>query len=142
MRSAIFTLVGAIVVSTAALLYGMVFLDAAMQEPAFFLVIGSTLAGGFLGLLVAELTRRSGARRIPLFLLGTVGGLLAGLVYGVIGLEEGACFDTGSCGWVFLGRLFQYPWMPIALWTVFGGFVGTLLGLVAGFGFLRRESAV
>jgi RsiW-degrading membrane proteinase PrsW (M82 family) len=145
MRSAIFTLVGAILLSTATLLYGMVFLDGAVQEPAFFLVIGSTLVGGFLGLLVAELTRPSGIRRTQLILLGAVGGLLAGLAYGVIALEEGCepgFIDPGPCGWVFLGRLFLRPWTPIALWTVFGGFVGALLGFVASFGYLRRESAV
>jgi hypothetical protein len=145
MRSAILTLVGAILLSTATLLYGMVFLDGAVQEPAFFLVIGSTLVGGFLGLLVAELTRPSGIRRTQLGLLGAVGGLLAGLDYGVISLEEGCeagFIDPGPCGWVFLGRLFLRPGTPIALWAIFGGFVGALLGLVAGFGFLRREPAV
>jgi hypothetical protein len=125
MRSAIFTLVGAILLATATFPYGMVFLDGATQEPAFRFVIGGTLVGGFLGLLVAALTRPSGTQRTPLIILGAVGGLLAGLAYGVIALEEArepGC-DTGFCGWVFLGRLFQYPWMPIALWTVFGGFV-------------------
>jgi RsiW-degrading membrane proteinase PrsW (M82 family) len=134
MRSAIFTLVGAILVSTAALLYGMVFLDGAMQEPAFFLVIGSTVLGGFLGLLIAALTRPSRTRPAQLILLGAVGGLLAGLAYGVVALEE-ACepggIDPGPCGWLFLGRLFQYPWMPIALWAVLGGVVGTFLGWTA-----------
>lgn len=132
MRSAIFTLVGAILVSTATLLYGLVFFDGAMQEPAFLLVIGSTLAGGFLGLLVAELTRPSGTRRTRLIVLGAVGGLLAGLAYGVIGLHcPPSGSDTGACGWVFLGRLSRYFWMPVALWTVFGGVLGALLAWIA-----------
>jgi RsiW-degrading membrane proteinase PrsW (M82 family) len=134
MRSAIFTLAGAILVSTATLLYGMVFLDGAMQEPAFFLVIGSTLVGGFLGFLVTELTRLPGTRPIQLNLLGAVGGLLAGLAYGVIALEEGCepgFIDPGPCGWVFLGRFFVRPWTPIALWTVSGGMVGAFLGWTA-----------
>jgi hypothetical protein len=131
MRSAIFTLVGAVLLATATLAYGMVFLDGAMQEPAFRLVIGGTLGGGFLGLLVAAMTRPSGIRRTQLIILGAVGGLLAGLAYGVIGNEEAHGCDTGFCGWVFLGRLFEYVWMPIALWTVFGGFVGALLAWIA-----------
>lgn len=145
MRSAIFTLVGAILVSTATLLYGLVFFDGAMQEPAFFLVIGGTLVGGFLSLLVAELTRPPGIRRTQLILLGAVGGVLAGLAYGVIALEEGCepgLPDPDPCGWVFLGGLFFRPWTPIALWTVFGGFVGAFLGLVAGSRLLRRVFAV
>jgi len=111
--------------------YGMVFLDGAMREPAFRLAISGTLVGGFLGLLIAAMTRPSGTRRTPLIVLGAVGGLLAGLVYGVVGLEEGACGDTGSCGWVFLGRVFGYPWMPIALWTVLGGVFGAMLAWIA-----------
>jgi hypothetical protein len=144
-RSVIFTLAGAVLLMIATFSYGMVFLDGAMQEPAFRLVIGGTPLGGFLGLLVAAMTRPSRTRRTTLILLGAVGGILVGLVYGVVGLEEAACgpgFDGGFCGWVFLGRLFLYPWMPVALWTVFGGFVGALLALLAGFGFVRRESAV
>jgi hypothetical protein len=127
-RSAIFTLTGAVLLMIATFSYGMVFLDGAMQQSAFQLVIGGTLVGGFLGFLVAELTRPSGIRRTRLTVLGAVGGLLAGLVYGVIALECPPGSDTGACGWVFLGRLFQYPWMPIALWAVFGGFVGAFLG--------------
>jgi hypothetical protein len=109
------------------------------------LVIGGTVVGGFVGLLVAELTRPSGARRKRLVLLGAVGGLVAGLAYGMIGLEEGCkpgFIGPGPCGWVFLGRLFLRPWTPIALWTVFGGFVGAFLGLVAGSRSLRRVSAL
>ena len=111
--------------------YGMVFLDGTMQESAFRLVIGGTVVGGFLGLLVAELTRPSGARRTRLIVFGAVAGLLGGLVHGVIALEEGCepgSLDPGPCGWVFLGNLFQRFWTPIALWTVFGGFVGAFLG--------------
>jgi hypothetical protein len=142
-RSAIFTVAGAVLLMFATLSYGLVFFDGATQESAYGLVIGGTVVGGFLGLLLAELTRSSGARRIPLILLGAVGGLLAGLVYGVIALEEGcepSSVEAVPC-WVFLGRLYGYPWMPIVLWTVFGGFVGGLLGLVAGFGLPRREPA-
>jgi hypothetical protein len=134
MRSAIFTLVGAVLLMIATLFYGYVFLDGAMQEPAFRLVIGGTVVGGFLGLLVAELTRPSGARLRRLILLGAVGGLVAGLAYGMIGLEEGCepgFIDPGPCGWVFLGSLFRRPWAPIALWTVFGGFLGALLAWIA-----------
>jgi hypothetical protein len=134
MRSAISTLVGAVLLAIATFFYGMVFLVGATQEPAFRLVIGGTLLGGFLGLLVAAMTRPSGTRRTPLIILGAVAGVLAGLVYGVIALEE-ACesggIDLGPCGWVFLGGSFRYPWMPIALWTVFGGFVGAFLGWIA-----------
>jgi hypothetical protein len=143
-RSAIFTLAGAALLMIATFSYGFVFMDRATQESAFRLVIGGTVVGGFLGLLVAELTRSSGPRRIPLILLGAVGGLLAGLVYGVVALEEGcqpSSVKAVAC-WVFVGRLFRYPWMPIALWTVFGGFIGALVGLAAGFGLPRRESAV
>lgn len=125
--------------------YGFVFLDGATQESAFRLVIGGTVSGGFLGLLVAELARPSGARRTRLILLGVVGGLISGLVYGVIALEEGCepgSPDPGPCGWMFLGTLFRRHWTPVALWTVLGGSVGALLGFVAGFGFLRRGSAV
>ena len=145
MRSTIFTLAGAVLLMFASLSYGFVFFDGATQESAFGLVIGGTVVGGFLGLLLAELTRSSGARRIPLILLGVVGGLLAGLVYGVIALEEGCepgSPDPGPCGWVFLGSLFRRFWTPIALWTFLGALVGALLGLVAGFGFLRRGTAV
>jgi hypothetical protein len=131
MRSVIFILAGAVLLMIATFLFAMVFLDGAMQEPAFRLVIGCTLVGGFLGLLVAALTRPSGIRRTQLILRGAVAGLLAGLVYGVIGLEEAACFDTGFCGWVFLGRLFVPPWIPIALWAAFGGFVGAFLAWTA-----------
>jgi H+/Cl- antiporter ClcA len=133
MRSAIFTLVGAILLATATLAYGMVFLDGAMQEPAFRMVIGGTVVGGFLGLLVAALTRSPGTRRTPLIFLGAVGGLLAGLVYGVIALEEGCepGSDTGCYGWVFLGSLFRRPWMPIALWTVLGGVLGAMFAWIA-----------
>jgi hypothetical protein len=134
MRSAIFTLVGAVLLATVTFAYGMVVLDGAMQEPAFRMVIGGTVVGGFLGLLVAALTRPPGTRRTPLILLGAVGGLLAGLVYGVVGLEEAACgpgFDHGFCGWAFLGRQFKYFWMPIALWTVFGGVLGAVLAWIA-----------
>lgn len=74
----------------ATLSYGLVLFDGATQESALGLVIGGTVVGGFLGLLVAELTRSSGARSIPLIPLGAFGGLLAGLVYGVIALEEAA----------------------------------------------------
>lgn len=130
-RSAIFTLAGAVLLMIATFSYEMVFLDGEMQESALRFVIGGTLIGGFLGLLVAAMTRPSGTRRTPLILLGAVGGLLAGLVYGVIALECPAGSDTGGCGWVFLGRLFLYPWMPIALWTVFGGIVGAFLGWTA-----------
>jgi hypothetical protein len=131
MLSAIFTLAGAVLLMIATFSYAMVFLDGAIQESAFRLVIGGTLVGGFLGLLVAELTRPSGTRPTRLIVFGIVGGLLGGLVYGVIGLQEGCepGSDTGGgCGWVFLGRSFALPWMPIALWIVFGGFVGALLG--------------
>ena len=143
MRSAVFTLAGAVLLMFATLSYGLVLFDGATQESASGLVIGGTVVGGFLGLLLAGLTRSSGPRRIPLILLGAFGGLLAGLVYGVIVLEEGCepgSLDPGPCGWVFLGSLFRRPWTPVALWTAFGGFVGALLGLVAGFVFLRRES--
>jgi hypothetical protein len=134
MRSAIFTLVGATLLSTATFFYGLVFLDGATREPAFRLVIGATVVGGFLGLLVAALTRPSGTRRTPLIFLGAVGGLLAGLVYGWIALEE-ACepgfIDPGPCGWVFLGGLFRYFWTPIAMWTVLGGVLGAMLVWIA-----------
>lgn len=134
MRSAIFILVGAVFLMAATFFYGFVFLAGAMQEPAFRLVIGGTLVGGVLGLLVAAMTRPSGTGQTQLILTGAVGGLLAGLVYGVVGLEEAACgpgFGHAFCGWVFLGRLFMYPWMPIALWSVFGGVAGALLGSIA-----------
>jgi hypothetical protein len=134
MRSAIFTLVGAILLSTATSVYGMVFLDGAVQEPAFFLVIGGTVLGGFLGLLVAALTRPSGTRPTQLILLGAVGGLLAGLAYGVIALQEGCepdFIDPGPCGWVFLGGLFRRPWMPITLWTVLGSVLGAMFAWIA-----------
>jgi hypothetical protein len=142
-RSAIFTLVGAVLLMIATFSYAIVFLDGAMHQSAFRLVIGGTVVGGSLGLLVAELTRPSGTRRTGLIILGAVGGLLAGLVYGVIALEEGC--EPGSAtscdGWVFLGSLFRRPWTPAALWTVFGGSVGALLGFVAGLWFLRRGPA-
>lgn len=143
-RSAIFTLAGAVLLMFAALSYGLVFIDGATQESAFGLVIGGTVVGGFLGLLLPELTRSSGARRIPLILLGAVGGLLAGFVYGVLTLEVGcepSSVKAVAC-WMFLGRVFRYPWMPIALWTVFGGVMGALVGLAAGFGLTRRVSPV
>lgn len=141
-RSAIFTLVGAVLLMIATFSYSMIFMDGAMHESAFRLVVEGTVVGGFLGLLLAELTRPSGTRRTRLIILGAVGGLLAGLVYGVIALEEGCepGSDTGCHGWVFLGSVFGHPWTPIALWTVLGGSVGALLGFVAGFGFPHRES--
>lgn len=142
-RSAIFTLAGAVLLMIASFSYAMIFLDGAMHQSAFRLVIGGTVVGGFLGPLIAELTRPSGTRRTRLIILGAVGGLLAGLVYGVIALQEGC--EPGSAtscgGWVFLGSLFRRPWTPIALWTLFGGSVGALLGFVVGFEFLRQVSA-
>lgn len=83
MRSAIVTLAGAVLLMFATLSYGLVFFEGATQKSAYGLVIGGTVVGGLLGLLLAELTRSSGPRRIPLILLGAAGGLLAGLVYGV-----------------------------------------------------------
>jgi hypothetical protein len=102
------------------------------------LAVRSLLAGGSvgasLGLLVAALTRPSGTRLSQLILLGAVGGLLAGLAYGVMALED-ACgpgfIDPGPCGWVFVGLLFRRPWMPIALWTVFGGVLGAMFAWIA-----------
>jgi hypothetical protein len=134
MRSAIFILAGALLLTIAAFLYGFAFLDGAMQQPAFRVVVTGTLIGAFLGLLVAAITRPSGTRRTPLIFLGAVGGLLAGLVYGWIALEE-ACepgfIDPGPCGWVFLGGLFRYFWTPIAMWTVLGGVLGAMLVWIA-----------
>jgi hypothetical protein len=142
-RSAIFTLAGAVPLMIATFSYAMIFLDGPMEESAFRLVIGGSVVGGFLGLLVAELTRPSGTRRTRLAIL-TVGGLLAGLVYGVIALEE-VCEPgphVGCYGWVFLGSLFRRFWAPIALWIVFGASIGALLGYVAGFRLARPESAL
>jgi len=134
MRSAIFILAGALLLTIAAFLYGFAFLDGAMQQPAFRVVVTGTLIGAFLGLLVAAITRPSGTRRTPLILLGAFGGVLAGLVYGWISLIMDGCersSDIECAGWVFLGSWFRYPWMPIALWTVFGGVVGAFLGWTA-----------
>lgn len=97
------------------------------------LLVGGSV-GASLGLLVAALTRASGTRPTQLILLGAVGGLLAGLAYGVMALED-ACepgfIDPGPCGWVFLGRLFGRPWTPITLWSVSGGVLGALLAWIA-----------
>ena len=60
MRSAIFTLAGAVLLMFATLSYGLVLFGGATKESAFGLVIGGTVVGGFLGLLVAEQTRRPG----------------------------------------------------------------------------------
>jgi hypothetical protein len=140
MRSAIFLLVGALLLAIATFLYGFVFLDGAMEQPAFRLVVGGTLVGGFIGLLLAALTRPSGARRTSLFLIGALGGLFAGLAFGVISLECPPGSEADCLGWEFLGRGFHYPWMPIALWTVVGGCVGAIIGLIAA-GLVREQKS-
>ena len=134
-RSAIFVLVGAIVGATATFFFGMIVFenwDGGMHELAYRLVFGGMLVGAFVGLLAAALTRPAVPRRVRLVVLGIVGGLLAGLVYGVVSQAQASCgADDGSCGWAFLGRQFQDPWMPIALWTVFGAVTGAVLSWAA-----------
>jgi len=142
MRSAIFTLIGAFLLATATFLYGMVFLGGAVQRHAFLVGVGGTLAGGYLGLLVAALTRPSGVRRTQLILRGAIAGLLAGLVYGVVGLGESCgsgIIDKGFCGLAFLGRLSGPPWIPIALWTLLGGVLGAVLAWIAAAGLRKKR---
>jgi hypothetical protein len=138
-RTWIFVLVGEILIGFASFLFAMTrdpdgWNGLTMRELAVrSLLVGGSVGAG-LGLLVAALTRPSVTRPTQLILLGAVSGLLAGLAYGVMALED-ACepgfIDPGPCGWVFLGLLFRRPWTPIALWAVFGGGLGAMLAWIA-----------
>lgn len=136
-RTWIFVLVGEILIGFASFLFAMTrdpdrWNALTMRQLAVRSVLVGGSVGASLGLLVAA--RASAIRPTQLILLGAIGGLLAGLTYGVMALE-GACepgfIDRGPCGWVFLGRLFRRPWMTIALWTMFGGMLGGMFAWIA-----------
>ena len=136
-RNWIFVLVGEILIGFASLLFAVTrdpdgWNALTMRQVAVRSILLGGSVGASLGLLVAA--RASGTRPTQLILLGAVGGLLAGLAYGTMALED-ACepgfIDRGPCGWVFLGRLFRRPWMPIALWTMFGGMLGGMFAWIA-----------
>jgi hypothetical protein len=136
-RTWIFVLVGEILIGFASFLFAMTrdpdrWNALTMRQLAVRSILVGGSVGASLGLLVAA--RASGIRPTQLILLGAISGLLAGLAYGTMALED-ACepgfIDRGPCGWVFLGRLFRRPWMPIALWTMFGGMLGGMFAWIA-----------
>jgi len=130
-------LVGAVLFGSASFFYGLVLFQnglagLTMQELAIWLVGVGVTAGAFLGFLVPWVMAATFRRWARFLILGTVSGLLVGVVFG-FNVDE-ACevgIDQGFCGSPYFGSLVS-PWIGVALWTVTGGIVGGVLGLAAG----------
>jgi hypothetical protein len=107
-------------------------------------VVGVQMAV-FLALLFAQMTAPSVKPRSAFFLFGLFGavcGLIAGVVFGLVGIQEEVCgpedFDALECGWSVFGVGFVelLPWPLFGLVVALGVILGTVGGVTAAW--LRR----
>lgn len=106
-----------------------------LPELTIWLFVVGSMTVAFLGLLFVEMRAPSDKRRRRLFLFGLFGavcGLIAGVAYGIVGIDE-VCGGDGfeiECSWAVLG------WGSVSLsaWPTFGLVValGVILGAVGG----------
>lgn len=102
------------------------------------IVVGLQIAA-FLVLLFDRMTAPSVKRRtaFSLFaLFGAVCGLVAGVVFGIVGIKEEVCgggdFDALECGWSVLGvGSAQLFWPAFGLVVALGVILGTVGGVTA-----------
>jgi len=111
-------------------------------------VVGVQMAV-FLALLFAQMTAPSVKPRTALVLFGLFGalcGLIAGVVFGIVGIQEEVCgpedFDALECGWSVFGVGFGElsPWPLFGLVVALGVILGTVGGVTAAW--LTRRSGV
>ena len=145
-RTWILVPVGAILIGFASFLFAMTrdpdgWNGLTMRELAVrSLAVGGSV-GAILGLLTARVTKPSKGRRLSLVTLFALIGAAVGIV---LTFAAGSVCSDGVtesfCGLNFLVWNFSST-VAVALSAALGGLVGALLGLVAGFGLPRGESA-
>jgi hypothetical protein len=103
------------------------------------IVVGLQMAV-FLALLFAQMTAPSVKPRSAFFLFGLFGavcGLIAGVVFGIVGIKEEVCgpedFDALECGWSVFGVGFGelLPWPTFGVVVALGVILGTVGGVTA-----------
>ena len=140
-----FALVGALLFGSASFFYGLIVFQnglegLTMQELAIWLIVVGLTVGALRGLVLAWVMAPSTRRWARFLVLGTVEGLLIGLVYG-LHVDE-ACeagYDGGGCGWPSFGLLLS-AWLALGLWTITGGVLGGIVGVAAGVLTRRRHA--
>jgi hypothetical protein len=140
-RSWVLVAVGVVLVATATILGLFRFrTDGVFEITTRDLTIWSIVVGVqmcvFLVLLRAQIKEPSVGRRAAFLLFGLFGavcGLIAGVVFGIVGIDEvcgGGGFDGIRCGWSVLG----FGSVELLFWPTFGLVValGVILGTAGG----------
>ncbi len=137
MRRLIFALVGAVLFGAATFFYGLILfpngLDwLTLRQFAIGLVVFGTTTGALLGLIAAWVSGPSDKHRTQFLVVGTVVGLLTGLVYGLNTdeVDVTVSMHTVGPGYPFLWWVFT-PLISVIAWTLTGGVVGGILGVTA-----------
>lgn len=139
-RAWILPVAGAVLVGTATILGWILFrryglFELRLPELTLWSVIVGTMTVAFLGLVFVQMTGPSVTRRTAFILFGVFGavwGLVAGVLYGVLGITE-VCVGGGidpECGWSVLG----FGLVQGSFWPTFGLVVaiGVTVGAGAG----------
>jgi hypothetical protein len=152
-RAWILPVAGAVLVGTATILglilfrkYGV--FELTLPELTIWSVVVGTMTVAFLGLVFVEMRAPSVRRRTRYFLFGLFGGvcgLIAGVVFGIVGIQVEVCgpgdFDALECGWSVLGvGSAQSFWPALGLVAAIGVAVGAVAGVTTAS--LTRRSGI
>ena len=143
-RAWILPVAGAVLVGTATILglilfrkYGV--FELTLPELTIWSVVVGTMTVAFLGLVFVRMRAPSVRRRTRYLLFGLFGsvcGLIAGVVYGVLTIHE-----VYSLGWSVLGMYFALSWTALGLVAAIGVAVGAVTSVTIA-SLTRRRRAL